>query len=81
MVGVLCWHGDDDLAWSWKIMHDQGKMNAEIYCAIHSKELPETYEILDLNQDEIIFQHDNDPKHTSKLVKNWMEGENLKVLD
>ena len=64
--GCMTWHGVG------KLCTIKGTMNAELYCEIPSKELQETYEILDLNQDEIIFQHDNDPKHTSKLVKNWM---------
>lgn len=28
-----------------------------------------------------IFQHDNDPKHTSRLVKRWLLDENIDVLD
>ena len=28
-----------------------------------------------------IFQHDNDPKHTSKLVKGWLSSKKIKVLD
>lgn len=28
-----------------------------------------------------VFQHDNDPKHTSKLVKQWISSENLCMLD
>lgn len=28
-----------------------------------------------------IFMHDNDPKHTSKLVKNWFVGQKIRLLD
>ena len=28
-----------------------------------------------------IFQHDNDPKHTSRLVKCWISDQNIDVLD
>lgn len=28
-----------------------------------------------------VFQHDNDPKHTIKLVKNWLSNNNMSVLD
>lgn len=28
-----------------------------------------------------VFQHDNDPKHTSKVVKQWISNEQLCVLD
>lgn len=27
-----------------------------------------------------IFQHDNDPKHTSRVVKKWLEDNNIRVL-
>jgi transposase len=30
---------------------------------------------------KLIFQHDNDPKHTSKVVKKYLEGKELEVLD
>ena len=29
---------------------------------------------------DFIFQHDNDPKHTSKIVKQWIKQENLEVM-
>lgn len=28
-----------------------------------------------------VFQHDNDPKHTSKVVKNYLDNKQLEVLD
>ncbi|KAK2575431.1 hypothetical protein KPH14_000807 [Odynerus spinipes] len=28
-----------------------------------------------------IFQHDNDPKHSSKIVKGWLSANKIKVLD
>ena len=27
------------------------------------------------------FQHDNDPKHTSKLIKDWLIAQNVTVMD
>ena len=28
-----------------------------------------------------IFQHNSDPKHTSKLIKEWLSAENLSALE
>jgi len=29
---------------------------------------------------EVVFQHDNDPKHTSKVAKNYLENKKIIVL-
>ena len=31
--------------------------------------------------DDFIFQQDNDPKHTAKMVKGYLNRQNFKVLD
>jgi transposase len=31
--------------------------------------------------EDLIFQQDNDPKHTSKKAKTWMEDNNIALLD
>ena len=33
-----------------------------------------------LNGNDFIFQHDNDPKHTSNLVKNYLQNQGIEVL-
>ena len=33
-----------------------------------------------LNGNDFIFQHDNDPKHTSNLVKNYLQNRGIEVL-
>ncbi|CAF2963140.1 unnamed protein product [Rotaria sp. Silwood2] len=33
-----------------------------------------------INGREMVFQHDNDPKHTSRIVKNWLDKNGIKRL-
>ena len=41
-------------------------MDAEQYCDILDEEVVESFEKLEMEEEERIFQQDNDPKHTSK---------------
>ena len=34
-----------------------------------------------ISLENVIFQQDNDPKHTSKRVKEWMKDNNITLLD
>ena len=56
----------------------QGKMDAAIYHDIISKVLV-PYGSLNMPNDWI-FQHDNDPKHTAGLVKNYLHKKKIRVL-
>ncbi len=38
-------------------------------------------EKLNLRRDQVYFQHDNDPKHTSNLVKEYLNEQEYQVLD
>lgn len=58
-----------------------GGLNAQLYVDILNDELLQTLEYYGYNKDEIIFQQDNDPKHTSRLANNWLEENKIKVLD
>jgi hypothetical protein len=53
-------------------------MDAEFYVNILRSELPE---IEDLLGNDWRFQHDNDPKHTSRLAKNFIHDNMPEVID
>jgi DDE superfamily endonuclease len=55
-------------------------MNAEQFCKILKDGLVESFEELEVEEKERIFQQDNDPEHTSKLATKWFEDNNIYVL-
>ena len=58
-----------------------GKMDKHQYKSILENNLSNTIRYFNLNEENIIFQHDNDPKHKSNLVKNWLNNQPYQVLD
>jgi len=44
-------------------------MDADLYVQILNDELVKTINFYGLEKKEIVFQQDNDPKHTSKVAK------------
>ena len=49
--------------------------------AILEEHLLPSLEESGFDEEEVIFQQDNDPKHTSKKSKKWMENNNITLLD
>lgn len=54
-----------------------GGLNAELYVEILKDEFMQTVEYYGIDKDTYIFQQDNDPKHTSKLAKAYLESQGL----
>ncbi|KAG0907402.1 hypothetical protein G6F33_010608 [Rhizopus arrhizus] len=59
-------------------------MDKELYKEILEDELERTIEYgvnrLGFERHQVIFQHDNDPKHTSKVVKEYLQKQSYTVL-
>ena len=58
-----------------------GQMNAELYTEILQSELLQSIEYFGRHVKDIIFQQDNDPKHTSRLAGRWFESTSMELLD
>jgi hypothetical protein len=61
--GCMKWDG---IGYATRI---EGKVNADLYVSILEDELLQTVEFYGKTADDIIFQQDNDPKHTRKKEK------------
>ena len=55
-------------------------MNAEQYISILEECLLRSMEESGVDEEDIIFQQDNDLKHTSRLATKWFEDHNINVL-
>ena len=52
-------------------------MNAQQYCDILDDGLEESFDKLEIPEEDRIFQQDNDLKHTSKKAKQWFEDNGI----
>ena len=74
MWGCMTWDG---AGYATKI---DGKMDGELYTAILGDEFMQTLEYFGYDKEDVIFQQDNDPKHTSKVAKTWFSDNGVEVL-
>jgi hypothetical protein len=73
MWGCMTWDG---VGYACKI---DGKMDAELYVQILDEDLQTSLQHFNKSSNDIIFQQDNDPKHTSKKAQTWFEDNQIKV--
>jgi len=72
--GCMTWEGVGDAA---KI---DGRMDGDLYLQILKDELQNSIRFYGLNPSDIIFQQDNDPKHTCKKVKEWLDVQEFRTM-
>ena len=66
-----------------RLHHIEGIMNGPGYVEILQKSLLGTLKDRKLKKagkDKVIFQQDNDPKHTSHVVRDWFQNRKVTVL-
>ena len=55
-------------------------LDKELYQNILQGELVETLNDYCLDQNKVVFQHDNGPKHTAKGVQKWLSTQKFTVM-
>ena len=59
----------------------EGNMDQHLYKSILDDDLMNTIDFYDLDMEQVIFQHDNDPKHKAKSVQKWLSEQEFKTLE
>ncbi|KAI3353641.1 hypothetical protein L3Q82_004894 [Scortum barcoo] len=82
-------HGGGSISMLWgcfsaagtgRLVRIEGNMNAAMYRDILDENLLQSALDLRLGR-RFIFQQDNDPKHTAKITKEWLQDNSVNVLE
>jgi transposase len=72
--GCMMWDGP---GYACKI---DGRMDGDLFVTILEEDLQASLEYYNINAGDVIFQQDNDPKHTCKKAKQWFQDNGIEVL-
>jgi transposase len=72
--GCMLWEG---AGYACKI---DGRMDGDLYLKIMEEDLQASLNYYGKSVDDVIFQQDNDPKHTCKKAQTWFQNNNFNVL-
>ncbi len=76
---IMLW-GCFSAAGTGRLVAIEGKMNAAKYRDILDENLLQSAQDLRLGRG-FTFQQDNDPKHTAKITKEWLQNNSVTVLE
>ena len=77
-ANVKCW-GCFSSSGVGNLVFIDGNMTGELYRDILQKDLSQSAKKLNMAKD-LWFQHDNDPKHTTRIVTNWLDQKRIQRL-
>jgi len=72
--GCMTWQG---VGYAAKI---DGRMDGDLYLQILKDDLLNTLQYYGLDPSDIIFQQDNESKHTCRKVKEWLEEQDFETM-
>jgi hypothetical protein len=82
--GTVKFGGGSVVVWSCMSWNGPGyiakvdeTMDSQLYIRILQEDLQMSIDEWDLAQEDLIFQHDNDPKHTAKITKAYLKSVGL----
>lgn len=73
MWGCMHWEGVG------YISRIEGGMDARLYVDILDECVPLTLDWYGIDRENLIFQHDNDPKHTANIAREYLKAQNFEI--